>query len=81
MTRVSIVIQSATERGYVIQEDGQIVAALTSRAEVAEWIERRLGELIPEELDRERREIEEVQQTLPRVVASRGKGFFGGSRT
>ena len=77
--RIRFHVEEAEEIGFVVMIDGRTVAALTSRAELAEWVERHCG--TPDTIEREQREIAEVQQTLPRVVASRGKGFFGGNRT
>lgn len=69
MTRVlDIRISAAAERGFVVHEAGEIVAAFTSRAEVAEWVEQRLG-LVDGEIDRERRDIADTIEAFPNVVA------------
>ena len=60
-------ISSATEAGFCIWEGGEIVAALTSRSEVAEWIERRLGH-VPGELDREEQDRQQTVVDMPNVM-------------
>lgn len=68
MTRsIDIRISAASERGFVIMEAGEVVAAFTSRAEVANWIEDRLGE-VDGEIDRERQDIEDTSYALPRII-------------
>lgn len=68
MTRsIDIRISAAAEKGFVIHEAGEIVAAFTSRAEVAQWIEDRLGE-VDGEVERERRDIEDTTYALPRII-------------
>ena len=69
MSRViDIRISAAAERGFCIYEAGEIVAAFTSRAEVAEWIETRLGE-VDGEIDRERQDMADTIENFPNVVS------------
>lgn len=78
MTRdLDIRISAASDRGFVIQEGGVTVAALTTRAEVAQWIEDRLGE-VPGEVEQERQDIADAQEAFPNVVRARTgpRGFF-----
>lgn len=78
---IDIRISAATDRGFAIHEGGQLVAALTTRAEVAEWIEDRLAS-VPGEVEREQQEIEQAQQDFPNVVRARTgpRGFFSRGR-
>lgn len=59
-------IAAATHVGFTIWEGGEIVAALTSRAEVAQWLEERLG-AIPGEHEREARDFDAMQAALANV--------------
>lgn len=69
MTRsIDIRVSAASERGFVIMEAGEVVAAFTSRAEVAQWIEDRLGE-VDGEIERERQDIEDTSYALPRIIS------------
>lgn len=45
---IDIRISSAREKGFVLHEAGEIVAALTSAREVAEWLQDRLEATQPE---------------------------------
>jgi hypothetical protein len=86
---VDLRVAAARDVGFAIYEAGEIVAAVTSRAEVAEWIERRLG-LLPGELEREAVDFEATREAManvelmPQVVRPRteprrrGRGLFGG---
>lgn len=68
MTRaIDIRISAAAERGFVVHEAGEIVAAFTSRAEVAQWIEDRLG-LVDGEVDRERQDMADTIESFPNVL-------------
>jgi hypothetical protein len=49
-------ISAGSECGFYVQEAGEIIAAFTSRAELADWLEDRLG-LVPGETEREEREL------------------------
>lgn len=88
--QVDIRISAAAEIGFVAWENGTIVAAFTSRAEIADWIEQRLG-LLPGEVEREARELEAYRTAMdnvekfPRVAsprtdppARRTRRLFGG---
>lgn len=65
---IEIRITAAAQTGFVAHEAGEIVAAFSTRHELARWIEERLGDLsgetslIPEEPPR----------TMPRVVNEAG---------
>lgn len=61
-------ITKADDTGYGIWIASRLVAALTTRAEVAEWIERHLG--TPEIIEREQQEIADVREQYPRVVGA-----------
>lgn len=45
---IDIRISSAREKGFVLHEAGEIVAALTSAREVADWLQQRLEAVQPE---------------------------------
>ncbi len=64
---LDIRISAAAEKGFVIHEAGEIVAAFTSRAEVAQWIEDRLG-LVDGEIERERQDISDTVQEFPNIL-------------
>jgi len=74
---IDIRISAASDKGFAVHESGTLVAALTTRAEVAQWIEDRLGS-VPGEVEREQHEIEQAQNEFPNVVRARTgpKGFF-----
>lgn len=84
---VELRVSAGRDVGFVIWEAGEVAAALTSRAEVAEWIERRLG-LIPGETERERQDFEATREAFGNVEAlpsvmrprtePRRRGLFGG---
>lgn len=76
--RFSLMIQPAARIGFVIMMDSHVIAALSTRAEVAQWIEDELGILIPEEIERERSEIDAAKQEFPRVVGQRKATWFRG---
>lgn len=65
--KLSLRIEAADDLGFVIWDAGRIVAALTSRAEVANWLEERLGSL-PGERERESAEIAAVRADLPNII-------------
>ena len=71
-------ISAASDKGFAIHEAGILVAALTTRAEVAQWIEDRLGE-VPGEREQERQDIQDTRETFPRVIdRTDRKGWFRG---
>lgn len=84
---LDIRISSGTEVGFLVWEAGQVVAALTSRVEVADWLEHRLGS-IPGEREREARDLASTQAAFgnvermpnvaqsPPAVPSRSRGYF-----
>lgn len=45
---VDIRISSAREKGFVVHEAGEVIAALTSAREVADWLQQRLEAVQPE---------------------------------
>ncbi len=53
-------------QGFIVWSEGEPVAAITSRAELAEWIERALGD-IPGEQEREAQELASMQAALGNV--------------
>ena len=65
---LDIRVNAATHVGFVIWEAGVVVAALTSAAELGEWIERRAREL-PGEIEREAADEYETRRTMPKIVA------------
>ena len=74
-------ISAAGQVGFVVWEAGAIVASLTSRAEVADWIEQRLG-IVPGEREREdadRAAYSNVERmpniAQPRTEKRRGRFF------
>lgn len=68
MTRdLDIRIRAARERGFVVEEGGEVVAALTTRAEVAQWIEDRLGG-VPGEREQEQQDMHDAVEAYPNVI-------------
>jgi len=71
-------ISCPREQGFIVWCDGEPIAAITSRAELADWIEQHLGG-IPGEQEREARDLAAVQTALgnveafPRVVSPRSE--------
>lgn len=80
MTRdVNIQITAAQETGFLAWESGEVVAAFTSRAEIANWLEARLGDL-PGELEREAQDRADTMEALPNVIQRTDrKKWFGGA--
>ena len=77
-------VRKAKERGFFIEEAGSVVAAFSSRSEVANWIEDRLGE-IPGEIERENQDMHDTVMAMPRVLRDRTgprgiRGWFKGGR-
>lgn len=64
---LDIRITAGVDVGFVVWEAGEVLAALTSRVELAEWIETRLG-LVAGEQEREAAERAEYDQTMPRII-------------
>ncbi len=80
MTRsIDIRISAAAEKGFVIHEAGEIVAAFTSRAEVAQWIEDRLGE-VDGEIDRERQDMADTVEHFPNILRTDPKRWKWGRK-
>jgi DNA-binding transcriptional MerR regulator len=77
---LDIRIRAAKDRGFVVEESGEAVAALTTRSEVAQWIEDRLAS-VEGELDRERADIEQTIEDMPNVIRAKtgpkSKRFWG----
>jgi hypothetical protein len=69
---LDIRVSAASQVGFVIWEAGVAVAALTSAAELGEWVERRARAVFGE-VEREAADEEDTRQTLPRIVASTEK--------
>lgn len=78
--RFTLNVTDAAEIGFVVTMDGVVVAALSTRAEVAQYIEDKLGAVMPELIERERAEIEQARQEFPRVIAGgeRKRQWFRG---
>lgn len=78
---LDIRIRKARERGFYIEEAGGIVAAFTTRAEVANWIEDRLGQ-VPGEIEQERQDLADTMVAMPRVARERTgpRGWFKGGK-
>ncbi len=75
--RIQLVITQAAEVGFTISEGGEVVAALTSRHEVAQWIEDRLGNL-PGVAEREAQDMADATEAFPNVISRTDpKGRFG----
>lgn len=71
-----IMVRAAADIGFTIEEAGHVVAALTSAAEVAQWMETRLGSL-PGEQEREAADRAATIEALPQVLRPmQGTGFF-----
>jgi hypothetical protein len=67
-TRASkLFIEPAQVVGFTVWQDGKMLAALTSRAEVANWIEDHLGSL-PGEREREARDYEATRRDMPNII-------------
>lgn len=72
-------ISCPREQGYIVWCDGEPIAAITSRAELADWIEQHLS-AIPGEQEREARDMEAAQRALanvepfPKVISPRTEG-------
>lgn len=69
-------ITAGLEVGFCVWEAGEVVAALTSASELAEWIERRLGK-VPGEAERESRDRAEAIEALPNVISAVRDGGRG----
>lgn len=76
---LDIRIGAAVEKGFVIHEAGEIVAAFTSRAEVAQWIEDRLG-LVDGEIERERQDISDTVHDFPNILRTDPKRWKWGRK-
>lgn len=75
---VNIQITAAQETGFLAWEGGEVVAAFTSRAEIANWLEARLGDL-PGEKEREAQDQADTVEALPNVIRRTDrKKWFGG---
>lgn len=61
-------ISCPRDQGFIVWESGEPIASLTSRAELAEWIERALG-AIPGEAEREQRDLAAMQEALGNVTS------------
>lgn len=73
---LDIRINAATEVGFAVWEAGRMVASVTSAAEVAEWIERRLRTL-PGEREREAQDMADTLHSMPNVIrAQQGDGLW-----
>jgi len=72
---LDIRISAAADIGFIVHEAGEAVAAFTTRAELANWIEDRLGQL-PGEVEREQRDRSDAMATFPQVIAQRKPGLF-----
>lgn len=73
---VDIRISSAKERGFVLHEAGEVVAALTTAREVADWLQQRL-EAVQTETTGEVLNMPKVarrQATLSQSFMSRVRG-------
>jgi len=69
--QLDIRINAASETGYVVWENGEIVAGVSSAAELARWVEDRARQL-----DGEHEDISADPVTMPNVVAPR-RGLWG----
>ena len=65
---LDIRITAASERGFVVHEAGEIVAALSTASEVASWLEDRLRNVQPEP--------QAEVLTMPRHLRSERAGWF-----
>lgn len=73
---LDIRISAASQTGFCIWEAGVVVAAVTSAAEVAEWVERRLRTL-PGEREREAQDMADTLHSMPNVIrAQQGGGLW-----
>ena len=68
---IDIRISSARERGFVVHEAGEVVAALTSAREVADWLQQRLEAVQPEATG----EVFEMPN-VARREATKGRSFM-----
>lgn len=59
-------VSAARDTGFVVWEAGEAIAALTSRAELADWLYERLGS-IPGEREREARDLAATEAALGNV--------------
>jgi hypothetical protein len=59
-------ITACRETGFLVWDGAEPIAAFSSRAEVADWIEQRLGSL-PGEQEREAREFAAYQSAIGNV--------------
>ena len=65
--KMSLRIEPAATKGFIIWEAGEIVAGLSTRAEVANWIEDRLGS-IPGEQEQEAADLVALREDLPNIT-------------
>ncbi len=72
---VNIQITAAQETGFLAWESGEVVAAFTSRAEIANWLEARLGDL-PGEKEREAQDQADTVEAMPNVIRHRSQRWF-----
>lgn len=59
-------ISCPRDNGFIVWSAGEPIAAMTSRAELADWIERHLGD-IPGEREREAEDLASTQEALSNV--------------
>jgi hypothetical protein len=73
---LDIRLSAGRDVGFLVWEGGEVIAAVTSRAELAQWLEERLG-LIPGEREREEREFAAMRdamgnvESFPNVIKTR----------
>ena len=83
---VDLRITAPAETGFLVWEGGEVIAAFTSRSELAQWLEDRLG-LIPGEREKEAQAMAEMQNAMtnvermpnvvrPRTEPSQKRGYF-----
>ena len=63
-----IMVTAPRDIGFIVWSEGSPIAALTSRAELANWVERHFGD-IPGEREREEEERKEMMESLANVEA------------
>jgi hypothetical protein len=60
---IDLRITAAPEVGFIAWQNGEPLAAFTSRYEVAQWLELRLGQ-VPGEIEREARDFEATRDAM-----------------
>jgi hypothetical protein len=65
---IDLRITAPPEQGFCVWESGEMLAAFTSRYELAQWLERRLG-VLPGEQEREAADMADMQRSLGNVEA------------